>query len=224
MEAAREYRRALELNPGDALARGQYAGLLAREGQVDASIAEARHAVDRDPLAPINRLALTVVLNVTRRFDQAITEVRAGLDLEPEYQQLHWQLGFALVGLGRHGEAVEAFRQASSVSPRDAYTMAQLGWALGLAGKKQEATTILGDLERRQTQEHVPSEQLALVALGLGDHDRAISWLQAAADERNANILLYINTVFFFDPLRADPRFQALLRRMNFPETAASTS
>ena len=87
---------------------------------------------------------------------------------------------------------------------------------MGLAGQKQEALTILEDLERRRSQEYVGGVLLADVSVGLGDHDQAISWLQQAAEERDG-LLPFLNVWFLWDALREDPRFQALLRRMYFP-------
>jgi hypothetical protein len=72
------------------------------------------------------------------------------------------------------------------------------------------------DIKRRPTKEYVSGYMMSYVSLGLGDHEQAISWLQKAADDRDC-LLSYINVWFCFDPLRSDPRFQALLRRMNFP-------
>ena len=87
---------------------------------------------------------------------------------------------------------------------------------LGRAGRGHEALTILDDLERRRSQEYVSGVLLAEVHLGLGAHEQAISWLQRAAEER-AGRLSNLSVWFWWDPLRADPRFQDLLRRMHFP-------
>ena len=91
-----------------------------------------------------------------------------------------------------------------------------LGWALGFTGGQQEARIVLADLERRRQKAYVGGTHLALVCLGLGEHEQALSWLQVAADERDG-MMTFLPTSSMFDPIRADPRFQALLRRMNFP-------
>ena len=83
------------------------------------------------------------------------------------------------------------------------------------------ATGVLGTLERRRTQEYFSGFLMALVNVGLGERDQAISWLEKAAEERDG-MLTFLNRCPEVDPLRADPRFHALLRRMNFPETAGS--
>ena len=106
-----------------------------------------------------------------------------------------------------------------SVSSGNPLPQAWLGWGLGLVGERQEGLTILRELERRRRDSYVGGSLLTWVCLGLGNHDQAISWLQKAAEEHDG-LMVYLNTFFFYDPLRSDPRFQALLRRMNFPETA----
>ena len=132
--AEREYRRALDLNPGDTFARGQYAVLLGQQGEADASVAEARHAIEGDPLSALARHMLAVVLSLARRYDAAIAEARAGIELDRAYHLFYWDLGLALVGLGRDDEAVEALRQGTILAPGDLFSQAYLGWALGLAG------------------------------------------------------------------------------------------
>ena len=214
--AEREYRRALELDPADTEARPVYGLLLGRLGRVDAGIAECRHAVERDPLLLSSRHYLALAFWMARRFDAALTEARAGVELDPTYHPFHRILGHALAGLGRYGEAVEAFTQATIVAPSDPQWQGYLGWALGLAGQRQEARVILGNLERRRPGKYFSGFVMAHVSLGLGDQEQAISWLEVAAEERDG-LLSFCNVWFALDPLRADPRFQALLQKMNFP-------
>ena len=111
----------------------------------------------------------------------------------------------------------------SALAPGDLFSQGLLGWALGLDGQKQEALTIRTDLERRQTQEYVSGFVIALVNVGLGERDQAISWLQKAEEERDPS-LSFVNSWPGLDPLRSDPRFQALLQRMNFPQQVSPGS
>ena len=110
-----------------------------------------------------------------------------------------------------------------SVTPAETFPKAWLGWALGLAGQRDESLEILADLERQRSQGYVGAVLLACVNLGVGDHDRAISWLQQAAEERDG-MMPWLKTLLVFDPLRSDPRFQALLKKMNFPASADQPS
>ena len=217
--AEREYRRALQLNPSDTFARGIYAEFLACVGRVDASVEEARHAIKRDPLFLVTRHTLALVLFTAGRFDEARAAARASIELDHRYYLLYLDLGWALASLGRHDEAVTALRQAVDVVPGDPLTQGYLGWALGLAGQREEARRIHEHLARRRTQEYFAGFLMAHVSLGLGDREEAIVWLEKAAEERDA-MLPYLNTWPQLASLRDDPRFQALLRRMHFPETA----
>ena len=214
--AEREYRRALDLNPGDTFTRVAYAFLLGQESRAHEAEAEARAAVERDPLELHSRHVLSLVLYLDRRFELAMVEARASIELERSAHIFYWDLGLALVGLSRYDEAIETFRQGGILAPEDLFLQAYLGWALGLAGRREGALTILGELERQRSQEYVGGIFSGMVCVGLGDHDQAISWLQQAVEEREG-WLTTLNTSLVFDPLRADPRFQALLKKLNFP-------
>ena len=218
--AERAYRRALELNPAYTHARTVYAMLLGQMGRTDEAVAEARSAVERDPLAIDGRFMLALVLAQTGRCEEAIAETQAGIELDPHHPMLYQALGHALAGLGRYDEAVDAFRQEVTGSPGDRYPLAHLGWALGLAGQRPKALTILEDLKRRRQQAYAGGSLLVWVCVGLGEHDQAMLWLQEAAEERDGQ-MPWLKCWSLFDPLRSDPRFQALLKKMNFPAASA---
>ena len=215
--AERAYRRALELNPGDTQARVFYSALLADTGRVDESVAEARSAVEHDPLSAHGRAILADMFVMARRFEEAIAEARAGIGLDPSYYLFYQALALGLVGLDRRDEAVKVSKQGVDVAPDNPLALTQLGWALGCAGLRQEALTILENLERRRSRDYVGGGLLAWVCVGLGDHDQAISWLERAAEERDGLMAAHPKNLLVFDPLRSDPRFQALLKKMNFP-------
>ena len=217
--AEREYRRAVELSPGDTFARYNYSFLLAEQGRVELSLTEARSAVERDPIEPTCQFMLAFALVFARRFDAAVAEAQSGIEIEPIHGSLHMVLGLGLAGLGRYDEAVGAHRQATKLAPGTDNVQGFLGWALGLAGHPQDAGAILTELKRRGSRKHVESGLLALICVGLGDTDRALSYLQHAAEEREV-VMTMLQRLFVYDPLRSDPRFQALLKKMNFPQQA----
>ncbi len=218
--AEREYCRALELNPGNE-ARGVYAQLLAHVGRIEQAVAEAEHFVERDPLSPQGRQALLLVLLLARESERVVKEAKAGIELHPTHHMMHMGLGWGLAGLARYDEAADAFREAEKVAAGDPVPQAKLGWALGLAGKRDQANAILEDLQRRRDREYFSGWLLAHVHLGSGQSQEAITWLERAVDEHDG-ILPFLNFWYSVDPLRSDPRFQALLRRMNFPQSAPS--
>ena len=215
--AEREYRRALELNPGDTQARTAYASLLGQVGRTDEGVTEALTAVEHDPLSAQPHFMLGQMFVVARRFEEAIAESRTGIGLDPSFPHSYMTLGLGLVGLGRPNEAVEAFRQQVTVAPDAPVPQAMLGWGVGLVGQRREALTILGDLERPRSKSYVGGSLLAWICAGLGDRDRALSWLQQAAEERDGLLAAHMSWLAIFDPLRSDPRFQALVKKMNFP-------
>ena len=205
--------------PWNSHPRGSYACLLAVLGRVAESVAEARSASERDPTASLFTHILSLVLGEARRYDEEVATVQAGIEVDQNYSHFHMHLGYGLVHLGRSDEGVEALRRAAALDPDIPVTQSWLGWALGFTGRQQEARNVLADLERHRQKAYVGGTHLAWVCLGLGDHEQAISWLQVAADERDG-MMPFLPTSSMFDPLRDDPRFQALLRRMNFPQQA----
>ena len=218
--AEREYRRALELSPGDPFIRISLALLLAKLGNAQQVVKEGREAVAAGPLSPFVRYLFALALMLVRRFRETAAEARAGIELDPNYHVLHWCVGWGSAGQGKYDEATEAFEKAVSLAPGDPISEALLGWVLGLAGRQQEALRILEGLERRRSRDYVSGWNLAIVNVGTGNHDRAISWLQHAAEDRDG-LMTFNSQSLIFDPLRSDPRFQALLKKMNFPDVPA---
>ena len=210
----REYRRALDLNPGDAFARCHHVAFLTQQGRAEDAIAEARHAVERDPLSTVLRHFLAEVLYMDRQFEAAISEAHAGIELEPNYLPFYWNLGWALASLGRHGEAVAALKQAVTVAPGTSFSVCLHGWVLGLAGYEAEAAQILKDLEQRRAQEYVSGFLMAHVSLGLGDHDRArvsAAWrLRPRPSDALAQRMARLRPLAFRSPLPGSPPPHAL--------------
>ena len=178
---------------------------------------EASTAMERDPLWANCRWVMAQHLIMARQYEEAVAESHVAMELDARSSSIwHCHLGWALVGLGRRQDGIEVFRQQASAAPANAFPQAWLGWALGLDGQRGEALAILRDLEQRRRESYVGGYLLAMVCLGLDDNDQAISWLQQAIEERDG-LMPGIKVWPLFDPLRSDPRFQALLKKMNFP-------
>ena len=218
--AEREFRRALDLAPGHAQARSNYALLMMDHGDPEEAIAQARRAVDSDPLSGQVRHQLAAILVARRQFDEVEKEGRTLIDLLPGFFPGSWYVGTALFERNRHEEAVATIREGWEHSHGDPVAGAVLGWAYALAGLRAEALSMVELFEQRRVAGYFPASMIAVVHGALGDHDEAFTWLSRAYDERDG-ALFAVNVLWFFAPLRSDPRFQALLKKMNFPDAPA---
>jgi tetratricopeptide (TPR) repeat protein len=140
----------------------------------------------------------------------AIENARRAQDLDPRFGQS--PLGTALAALGRHEEALVELRRAEAASHGASFFLTLVGWALGIAGRLDEARDVARRLEERSRSEYVLPLFFAWVHIGLGDRETAFDWLERACRQRGFRIHLLVDPVY--DPVRADPRFGDLLRRI----------
>jgi len=215
--AEREYRRAIELDPNFAYAHKLYAEFLTYVGRPDESVEEARLAIRLDPRSVVTRSMLGIALYTARRYDEAIPVLRESTTLDPENPLPYLPLGLAYAQLQRYGEALTALREAQARSAESAEILGQLAYVHGKAGQIAKSRELLEDLRRRSTGQHVSPFYFAVAHTGLGERDEAIAWLEKAYQER-IWLMCVVKTDPVFDPLRKHGRFQALLRRMDFPE------
>jgi len=136
------------------------------------------------------------------------------LELDPNFSTAHWGLGLVHEQLGAHTEAIAAFQKAMAIAGRGRNTLASLGHVLGISGRNAEAEEILKELQKRGGSGPIQPYVLALVLVGLGRNDEAITMLERSYDERSA-LLSYLGRDPRFDSLRSSARFIQLLRRMN---------
>jgi serine/threonine protein kinase/Tfp pilus assembly protein PilF len=216
-EGEKEFKRAIELNPGYSVVHGVYAHYLAARGQFEEALAEHKRASETDPLSPGNNCREIRLLSYARRFAQAIEAHRKLLELDPEAAS---SCLWAVPAYVKGGMADQAIAQAQKVAdrlPNETLPMAMLGHAYWAAGKKQEARALLTELLALSKKQYVSPFNIAVLYAGLEDRSRTMEWLEKAFQER-AGLLVYLNVDPWFDNLRGDPRFQALLRRINRPE------
>ncbi len=217
--AEREYKRALELKPGDARTHHWYAGYLMYVGRFDEGIAEAKRARDLDPLSlPVNN-ALAGRLLVAGRVGEALEQVRKTLEMDPHFAPAHQTLGWAYLNQGKQKEAIREFQQALQLSGNTAtdFTL-DLAFAYAVGGKRDEARRILTTLKQQHEKGLVPSGSVAILYGALGELNEAFAWLEKAYQERDPE-LTYINVPGRrFEPLRRDPRFKKLLVRMGLAD------
>jgi TolB-like protein/DNA-binding winged helix-turn-helix (wHTH) protein/Flp pilus assembly protein TadD len=217
--AEREYKRALELNPGDARAHHWYAGYLMYVGRFEEGIAEAKRARDLDPLSlPVNN-ALAGRLLVAGRVDEALQQLRETLEMNPHFAPAHQTLGWAYLNKGKHKEAIQEFQQALQLSGTDDKDiMLDLGFAYAVAGNRVEARKILAELKKLHERGLVPSGSIAILYGALGELNEAFAWLEKAYDERDPELTYLKVPGRRFEPLRHDARFQQLVHRVGLPE------
>jgi len=213
----REYKRAIELNPSYAIAHNNYAFYFTALTRHDDALAEIRRARELDPVSlPINS-DLGWAHYFARQYDQAILQFRRALELDPNLAISQFALGHVYLQKEMFVESVAAFQKAVSLSPSDLESIAGLGHAYAVAGRRGEALKIVARLKQPSEHMQVPSWGIATIYIGLDNKDEAFVWLEKAFVDRHPQ-LVYIQTDPVLDPLRSDPRFQVLVRRMDFPE------
>jgi serine/threonine protein kinase/Tfp pilus assembly protein PilF len=214
--AENEFIRAIELNPSYATARIWYAEHLYSIGRHDVSIQQARLALELDPLSSMISTALGVSLYFGGEYDQAIQQYQRTLTVTPNFQRAIYWLGFGYIKKEMYREGLEQFKLVFDLSG-DSVDLAALGYAYAVAGQRNEAEEVLHQLEELVTQRYVSPVDLAMLHVGLDNNEQAIEYLEKAYEE-HADRMSWIKVNPVFDPLRSDPRFQAILQRMNFPE------
>jgi TolB-like protein/DNA-binding winged helix-turn-helix (wHTH) protein/Flp pilus assembly protein TadD len=212
--AGKEFRRAIELNPGYATAHQWYASHLLLLGRNQESIAELRKAENLDPLSLIISSDLADFLVIAHSYDESIRESRKTIEMDPSFALAHNQLGQAYLQKSMNDEAVAELQKAVHLSGDSPTCMANLARAYVASGKKSEAVRLLDDLKKRSDPGDSHASEIALIYIALGDTDQALNWLGKGYEERlNPSVLLRPG----FDPIRLDPRFKNLLRRIGLP-------
>ena len=208
-----EFKRALELNPGQAMACHWYSEYLRALGRADESIAIEKVGQEIDPLSPINSVSLSTAYHYAGMYDQAIEQLRKGLEINPNHFLLHLRLGHSYLQKGMHEEAVEEMQRAVTLSGRSAETVMGLGQVYAAAGKSVEAQQVLDELMLHAKEHYVSPYYLAKIHAARGDREQAFAWLEKACEERNPD-LIELKVEPILGGLRADPRFRDLLRRV----------
>jgi TolB-like protein/DNA-binding winged helix-turn-helix (wHTH) protein/Flp pilus assembly protein TadD len=211
-DAEVEYKLALELKPNDALAHLGFSHWLLCQGRTEEALVWAQRGRELDPLAG-SGTNIGWILFSARRYDEAIREFRSVLAVRPDDAGVLWYLGFALTANGQPEEAIPVLEKAVAGSDRSPGVIGVLVRAYAHAGRRRDALRLLGELKRRQQTGYIPAGAFVNAYLGLGDNERAFAWLERAYQEKS-NILQFLKVLPFFDPVRGDPRFADLLRRV----------
>lgn len=207
--AETEYKKAIALNPSYSVARHWYSHFLSRMGRHEEGIAEAKRAVEVDPLSPPVIVNLAASYVFARRFDEAMATSRRAIALDPTFPDAHYVLGICYREEGHHAEGIEEFRRQIASNNGNKYAMGFLGYAYAISGRRQEAEQTLKDL---RAVPDVSPLALALVYAGLQKDQAALQLLEKAFTARDPYIR-YLKVDPCFERLRPNPRFQALLKR-----------
>jgi len=214
--AQEEFKRAVELDPNDSLVHHGYAVYLSALRRHDEACAEMQRALELDPLAPLTNANLGSIYWSSHDFDRAIQQLKKALEIDPNFPDAHLYLGMVYESLESYDQALAEFEKYRRLgNPPEA--AAEIAHLYALRGRRAEALKLLYDLKARHQAGDMPSYDIALVYVGLGDKDHAFQWLQNSYAE-HASDLLQINDDLRFDALRPDPRFQNLLRSVNYPQ------
>ncbi len=208
-----EYRRAVELNPSEAHAHvANSIFLVATRDDRSRAVREVRLALDLDPLSQFVNAMMAWVHVLVREYELASEQAHRTLELFPDSLQAYQALGLAEVCRSRYAEGLAALEKAVAISP-DAITVAYLGCAHARAGNTDTARALLEGLRSRSEREHVPPRCFALFHVSLGEPDRAFEFLEKAYEARDSG-LFFLRAMPLYEPLRGDPRFDEMLRRV----------
>jgi TolB-like protein/Tfp pilus assembly protein PilF len=205
--AEKELKRAIELNPSYEDAHHWYSICLTIMGRHDEALREIELARALDPLSLAINSTVGRKHYFARRYDRAIEQLKKALELDEDYSTFHSELGKAYAQMGMLAEAIAEFQQTKGSE--------WAGYAHALAGNTDKAIAAVDRLKRRAEEEYVSPYRLALIYTGLGRKEEAFAALEQAYLDRSG-LLVWLNVEPAFDPLRDDPRFDDLLRRVGF--------
>lgn len=213
-ESERQFRKALELDPNVAYTHVAYTGYLAAMGKPDAVVAELERAVALEPLSLINNSVLTSAYFYDRKYDKALVQARSAYDLDPNFPMAHVWLAYSLLANGKPDEAISTLQKDSSPVWLSSVALAHV---YAKQGKRAEAERQISLLRDQAKTRYMRTYEIAGIYASLGDKDKAFAELETSFAQRDC----YLGRIAidpFMDPLRDDPRFKDLLKRMNLGE------
>ncbi|NIM91463.1 MAG: protein kinase [Candidatus Aminicenantes bacterium] len=214
-DAIREYKRAIELDPNNATAHHWYGYDLMCVGRFDEAISEIKRALELDPLSLVINRNLGQVLFRAGKHEEAMEALQRALEMDPKFSSIHLYIGSIYFQQSRYEEALEEFQKEKELARGwGVRAEAWIGVANAKMGERAKAQAILDDLLRKSEQIHVSETLLAILYFALDDEDQGFQWLDKAYEEYDSWLRL-IGTESVFDRIRSDPRFVAVLSKMD---------
>jgi adenylate cyclase len=213
-----EFRRSIELNPSFARAYAYHALWTIYHGEetkFSEALSEIRHSIELDPMSTETLTVAASALMYAGRYDEAIEEFTKAIHLDPNVSLAHDNLGLAYVRKGMYDQAIAEIQAAIELTRgKDAYEKADLVYALTKAGMLTEARKLVQELQDGKKYPHVSAFAVAAAYSALDEKDEAFKWLDRAYEDRSTYMFIIVKGGFMFDNIRADPRFEALMKRI----------
>jgi Tfp pilus assembly protein PilF len=223
--AERAYRRAIELNPSDAAAHIWYAFYLSSMQRSEEAVAQAKRAQRLDPVSPLINTWAGHAYFFAGRVEEANASLQKALELDPSYSTASWLLARSYTTLGMNQQAIAELQRALVLNAEDPdpSVLGALAHVYARVGRRQEALQLVSELKRIEAEgrRYVQPQGFIHAYAGLGDKEQAFARLERAYRE-GANMVLFLNQNPFLDPLRSDPRFDDLVRRIGLPNKSPS--
>ena len=220
--AEKEFKRAIEINPNYAGAHEWYAEFLAAQGRESEALSEMKRARDADPLLVLMHAAVAEALYYSRRYDDVISQCQQTLELDPDYPIAHFHLGRAYMAKNMYPQAIAEYQKAQATLGETPAIVMAIGYANAKSGNRAAARKALEELRAQSKRRYVPALYFGAIYIGLGDLDAGMSWLEKAYQE-HSDYLIYLNVDPMADPLRSNPRFQSVLRKIGIGDSSKRT-
>jgi eukaryotic-like serine/threonine-protein kinase len=216
-KAEREFRRAIELNPNNAISHAVYSEILGTQERFDESVAEGEQAQKLDPLSPHALTALGYAYLSTHRHDEAIAQFQSALELDPNAGNIRAQLAWAYGAKRMYPQAIAEYEKISererAMTEENQTVTSGLGWLYAVSGRRADALKMVKEFKDLSSHAYIDPYNIAVIYAGLGDKDEVFRWLEKGYEQRSSG-MPYLTPDPFWDGIRSDPRYIDLLRRM----------
>lgn len=211
----RDFQRAIELNPAQAIVYYWYGEFLMSMGRPEDAIAVTQKAYETDPLSPVIGASLGMILYLARRYDQAADVLKHSQEITPDHFLPHMRMGLLRIQQHKYDEAIQELKTAVDLAGRSTETLAALATAYAASGDTDNARTILDELEKPASKRYVLPYNIAKIYAAMVDAEKAFVWLDTSYREGNPD-LIELNSEPVFDGIRADSRFRELMQRVGW--------